>query len=115
MLHPRSLGGFPSSVQREQILLVARDQFRIAVAAADLVLAHCSPIAGGGKLVQLVKALLVMRVRRRGHTRCRERLAVAGRRIVVDVLMRRRRQTGGPRSVCRTQCRSEKGPALHIR
>src|ERR1700752_1183728 len=33
VLRPRSLGGFPSSVQREQILLVARDQFRIAVAA----------------------------------------------------------------------------------
>jgi hypothetical protein len=30
---------------------------------------HRSPIAGGGKLVQLVKALLVMRVRRRGHDR----------------------------------------------
>jgi hypothetical protein len=50
-------------VQRQQILLVASDQFRIAVAAADLVVAHRSPIAGGGKLVQLVKALLVMRVR----------------------------------------------------
>src|SRR5580693_4081325 len=66
VLHPRSLGGFPSSVQREQILLVARDQFRIAVAAGDLIVTHRSPIAGGGKLVQLVKALLVMRVRRRG-------------------------------------------------
>src|SRR5437868_9663308 len=69
LLCPRSLGGFPSSVQREQILLVARDQFRIAVAAPDLIVAHCSPIAGGGKLVKLVKALLVMRVRRRGHDR----------------------------------------------
>src|ERR1700747_532842 len=60
VLRPRSLGGFPSSVQRQQILLVARDQFRIAVAAADLIVAHRSPIAGGGKLVQLVEALLVM-------------------------------------------------------
>ena len=69
VLHPRSLSGFRSSVQREQILLVTRDQFRIAVAAGDLIVAHRSPIAGGGKLVQLVKALLVMRVRRRGHHR----------------------------------------------
>src|SRR5580693_9525075 len=67
VLRPRSLGGLPSRVQRQQILLVARDQFRIAVAAADLIVAHRSPIAGGGKLVQLVEALLVMRVRRRGH------------------------------------------------
>ena len=54
--------GVPRSkpVQRQQILLVASDQFRIAVAAADLIVAHSSPIAGGGKLVQLVKALLVM-------------------------------------------------------
>jgi hypothetical protein len=40
--------------------------------------------------------------------------AVGGRRIVVDLLMRRRRQTGGPRSACHTQCRSEKGPASRI-
>src|SRR4029077_4592682 len=54
VLRPRSLGGLPSRVQRQQILLVARDQFRIAVASADLIVAHRSPIAGGGKLVQLV-------------------------------------------------------------
>jgi hypothetical protein len=36
--------------------------------------------------------------------------AVGGRRIVVDVLMRGRRQTGGPNSACHTQCRFEKGP-----
>src|SRR5580693_10543525 len=57
VLRPRSLGGLPSRVRRQQILLVARDQFRIAVAAADLIVAHRSPIAGGGKLVQLVEAL----------------------------------------------------------
>ena len=56
-------------MQRQQIMLVARDQFRIAVAAGDLIVVHRSSIAGGGKLVQLVKALLVMRVRRRGHDR----------------------------------------------
>ena len=49
VLRPRSLGGLPSRVQRQQILLVARDQFRIAVAAADLIVAHGSPIAGGGQ------------------------------------------------------------------
>src|ERR1700730_12446505 len=37
---PRSLGVPRSSVQRQQILLVASDQFRIAVAAVDLVVAH---------------------------------------------------------------------------
>jgi hypothetical protein len=41
-------------------------------------------------------------------------LTPSGRRIVDDVLMRRRRQTGGPRSACLTQCRSEKGPASRI-
>src|ERR1700752_5471500 len=69
VLRPRLLGGFPSSVQREQILLVARDQFRIAVAAGDLMVAHRSPIADGGKLVQLVEALLVMWVGCRGQDR----------------------------------------------
>jgi len=45
----------PSSVQRQQILLVARDQFRIAVAAGDLIVAHGSPITGDDKLVQLAR------------------------------------------------------------
>jgi len=38
-------------------------------------------------------------------------LTPSGRRIVIDVLMRRRRQTGRPRSARLIQCRSEKGPA----
>src|ERR1700741_3790562 len=62
VLRPRSWGGFPSSVQRQQILLVARDQFRIAVAAADLIVAHRSPIAGSGEGEQPVEMLLVMGV-----------------------------------------------------
>src|SRR6202035_1491092 len=46
----------PSGVHGQQILAVTRDHLGIAVAAADLIVAHPSPIAGGGKLVQFVKA-----------------------------------------------------------
>ena len=41
-------------------------------------------------------------------------LTPSSRRIVIDVLMRRRRQTGRPRSARLIQCRSEKGPAPRI-
>src|SRR5580693_7196612 len=93
---PRSLGVPRSSVQRQQILLVASDQFRIAVAATDLVVAHSSPIAGGGKLVQLVKALLVMRVRRRRHDRSLVgQLAGSDHRGVKGVARPRRRSRFG--------------------
>jgi hypothetical protein len=36
-LRPRLLGCLRGSVQRQQILLIARDQFRIAIAAGDLI------------------------------------------------------------------------------
>jgi len=58
----RSLGSLRSGVQGEQILAVALDHFRVAVAAGDFVLAHRIPIAGDGEAVQRVKPLLVVRV-----------------------------------------------------
>src|SRR5438874_7331463 len=102
VLRPCSSGGLRSSVQRQQTPLVARDQFRIAGAAAYLIVAQRSPIAGGGKLVQLVEALLVVRFRRRGHDRRPlgeppggNRLGIYGISRPRRVLRRRRFSTPG--------------------
>jgi hypothetical protein len=59
VLRPRSLGGFPSSVQCQQILPVARDQFRIAVATPSAMQsAPGSPVRESGRTASGVAVAL---------------------------------------------------------
>jgi hypothetical protein len=51
-------------VHRQQVLAVALDHLRVAVAAGDLVVAHRIPLAGDGVRVQRVELPLVQLVRR---------------------------------------------------